>query len=104
MTAFGYDFRDGSTPEVTDANAIKRLSGNRYFEVLPDASETEEVEEVPPSPFVADVIAEAQEGINEDAPALPALVDLAKKDGDAITIDITVKKKPGRKPKTAQEP
>jgi hypothetical protein len=68
MTAFGYDFRDGKTPEVTDENAIKRLSGNRFFEGVAPA----EAKEAATS--VADAIAEVP------------------------------KKKPGRKPKAAQEP
>jgi hypothetical protein len=68
MTAFGYDFRDGKTPEVTDENAVKRLSGNRFFEAVAPA----EAKEAAPS--VADAIAEV------------------------------FKKKPGRKPKAAQEP
>jgi hypothetical protein len=98
MTAFGYDFRDGFTPEVTDDNAIKRLSGNRYFEALSEPSEPsepeepeepEEVEEV--APLVADVIAEAQTGIVEGA-TLPEIIAEVPK------------KKPGRKPKAAQEP
>jgi hypothetical protein len=38
MTAYGYDFRGGNEPEVTDANAIKRLSGNRFFEVVEETA------------------------------------------------------------------
>jgi hypothetical protein len=68
MTAFGYDFQDGNAPEVTDDNAIKRLSGNRFFKAVAPA----EAKEATPS--VADAIAESP------------------------------KKKPGRKPKAAQEP
>lgn len=34
MTAFGYDFRDGTTPDVTDAHAIAKLSGNNHFEAV----------------------------------------------------------------------
>ena len=36
MQAFGCDFSGGQTPDVTDDNAIKRLSGNRFFEVVED--------------------------------------------------------------------
>jgi hypothetical protein len=34
MVAFGYDFRNGGTPEVTDPHAIGKLSGNRFFEAV----------------------------------------------------------------------
>ena len=34
MKAFGYDFSKGATPDVTDENAIKRLSGNNTFEIV----------------------------------------------------------------------
>jgi hypothetical protein len=37
MKVFGYDFSGGQTPDVTDENAIKRLQGNHFFEVV-DAS------------------------------------------------------------------
>jgi len=42
MQVFGYDFRDGATPDVTDDNAIKRLSGNRFFETVEESGEGEE--------------------------------------------------------------
>ena len=70
---------------MTDATAIKRLSGNRYFEALPEEEDTKQ----PDTPFVADVIAEAQMSIVEGAPALPQIVA------------VPARKKPGRKPKTA---
>jgi hypothetical protein len=34
MKAFGYDFSKGATPDVTDENAVKRLSGNNTFETV----------------------------------------------------------------------
>jgi len=34
MKVFGYDFSKGATPDVTDENAIKRLSGNTDFEIV----------------------------------------------------------------------
>jgi hypothetical protein len=34
MVAFGYDFSEGQTPDVTDGNAIARLTGNPYFEAV----------------------------------------------------------------------
>ena len=76
MHVFGYDFRDGKEPDVTDANAIKRLTGNSHFEAIPDP--------VAPGVFVADIIAAAQAAIVEGADPLPLIV---------------VRKKPGRKPK-----
>lgn len=41
MVAFGHDFSNGNEPDVTDANAIKRLSANRFFEAL-DGDQKEE--------------------------------------------------------------
>lgn len=34
MAAFGYDFSAGNCPDVTDANTVKRLSGNSHFEAV----------------------------------------------------------------------
>jgi len=75
MQVFGYDFRDGATPDVADENAIKRLSGNSHFEALPEEEaeaekekEHQEEEEEPAATFVADVIAEAQDSIVEAPP------------------------------------
>lgn len=50
MQVFGYDFRDGATPEVTNPHALQKLSGNQFFEALPEEdeeteTETEETEE-----------------------------------------------------------
>ena len=42
MQVFGYDFRDGATPEVTDPHALHKLSGNRFFEALPQEDDPEE--------------------------------------------------------------
>ena len=50
MTAFGYDFSGGNTPDVADPHAIKKLRGNSHFEcVEPLMVETQEGEivEVP---------------------------------------------------------
>jgi len=41
MKIFGYDFSKGATPDVTDENAIKRLSGNNHFEAVDEGQETE---------------------------------------------------------------
>jgi hypothetical protein len=38
MVAFGYRFAGGNEPEVTDAHALRKLSGNRFFEAV-DAGE-----------------------------------------------------------------
>jgi hypothetical protein len=38
MIAFGYDFAGGNEPEVTDAHAIGKLSGNRFFEAVGEAT------------------------------------------------------------------
>ena len=43
MQVFGYDFRDGATPDVTDENALKRLSGNSHFEVVDEDREWLEI-------------------------------------------------------------
>ena len=34
MTVFGYDFSGGLTPDVTDAVAIAKLSGNSHFVLI----------------------------------------------------------------------
>jgi hypothetical protein len=96
MTAFGYDFRDGNEPEVTDDNAIKRLSGNRYFEAV--ASEVEQ--DKAPSPSVVDAIAEASKNSHPFS-------NLATIVWDGVTFSeapASAKKRPGSKPKAAQEP
>ncbi len=36
MKAFGYDFSNGETPDVTDETVIRKLSGNCHFEVVKD--------------------------------------------------------------------
>ena len=38
MTAFGYDFSNGATPEVEDANAVHRLNGNSHFEAVEETA------------------------------------------------------------------
>jgi hypothetical protein len=50
MQVFGYDFRDGATPEVTNPHALQKLSGNQFFEALPEEGKTGE-----PPLLVADV-------------------------------------------------
>lgn len=42
MQAFGYDFSGGKTPDVTDANAIKRLLTNPHFECVEPLTTAEE--------------------------------------------------------------
>jgi hypothetical protein len=34
MKLFGYDFTEGNIPDVTDELAVRKLSGNRYFEAV----------------------------------------------------------------------
>lgn len=34
MAVFGYDFSNGSTPEVTEELVITKLSGNSHFEAV----------------------------------------------------------------------
>jgi hypothetical protein len=38
MTAFGYSFAGGNEPEVTDPHAIRKLSGNRFFEAVEETA------------------------------------------------------------------
>lgn len=38
MVAFGYDFTEGKTPDVTDEKAIHKLSNNAEFEALPETA------------------------------------------------------------------
>jgi hypothetical protein len=45
MVFFGHDFSGGKTPDVMDATAIRKLSGNRFFEKVEDQPETEPVNE-----------------------------------------------------------
>ena len=47
MTAFGYDFSGGSQPDVTDPQAIKKLSGNRFFEAVEQVTMQEGSGEMP---------------------------------------------------------
>lgn len=42
MQAFGYDFSNGATPDVTDEFAIMKLSGNNHFEVAESFEEVKE--------------------------------------------------------------
>jgi len=65
MIAFGHDFSNGQTPDVTDEKAIKRLSTNHHFEEVKEADE--EVKE-------ADADAEKLAGkkdLDKDFPPLP---------------------------------
>lgn len=39
MTAFGYDFTDGATPDVTEAHIIHKLAHNSHFQALGDIAE-----------------------------------------------------------------
>jgi len=65
MKAFGYDFSKGATPDVTDENAIKRLSGNNHFEAVDEVQETEipqpEPEAETPLPEAVDEVQETSE-------------------------------------------
>lgn len=36
MKAFGHDFSNGATPDVTDEFVIRKLSGNNHFEAVKD--------------------------------------------------------------------
>lgn len=42
MVVFGYDFSDSKTPDVTNRVAIRKLSGNRFFEKVEDKQEVED--------------------------------------------------------------
>jgi hypothetical protein len=109
MTAYGYDFRNGNEPDVTDEKAVVRLAGNRFFEAIPTEGETaqdeepleEEAEEMEasqeePTLFVADVITEAQAVTNDGAEPLPSLVAAEP------VIDETPVKNKGGRPRKAQ--
>jgi hypothetical protein len=48
MIAFGYDFRNGATPEVTDPHALRKLSGNQFFEAVEEVTMQEGSGETPP--------------------------------------------------------
>lgn len=41
MIAFGHDFSGGAVCDVTDANAIKRLTGNSHFAAVVDKKAAE---------------------------------------------------------------
>jgi hypothetical protein len=47
MTAFGYDFSGGATPEITDPHAIRKLIGNRFFEAVEEVTMQEGSGEMP---------------------------------------------------------
>lgn len=44
MQVYGYDFRDGKTPDVTDPNAINRLFGSTVFERVDEVKDGEDAE------------------------------------------------------------
>lgn len=76
MVAYGYDFRNGNEPDVTDENAIKRLSGNRFFEALPEEEEVETEQEKPQEEqkeeadlTAENVDTEAKTTVEEETPA-----------------------------------
>jgi hypothetical protein len=48
MTVFGYSFAGGNEPEVADAHAIGKLSGNRFFEAVGEVTMQEGSGEMPP--------------------------------------------------------
>jgi hypothetical protein len=59
MTAFGYDFSDGATPDVKDKDAIKRLSANREFEALSKEEKKKETVTTTTAPPTTTVTPEA---------------------------------------------
>jgi len=44
MQVYGYDFSGGATPDVTDARAVAKFTGNREFELVEEPADCDGLE------------------------------------------------------------